>query len=216
MEGGRFRDLVIVEVLVFVLERHVAIEVQRPQIGEVLHLVGRVQPWRHRRQRHDEEDRERGELAFAEQEEPADCFGQGDSMLPQRHVLDDLREVETGMADHRRDDAAAAEVDEAPDRAEGGGGDRGVVALLVMAEAEKRAVDDDSDQTAAEILPEAMDDEAALDLFANAAREHHDDREDRRVGVIAQHVFQRVARHVVQLRRELQDQPDDHADGEED
>lgn len=40
---------------------------------------------------------------------------------PQHHGLHDLREVETGMAHHRRDDAAAPEVDESPKHAERSG-----------------------------------------------------------------------------------------------
>ena len=62
-------------------------------------------------------------------------------MLPQRQELHDLCEVERRVAHDRRDDALATQVNDAPEEAEQAGGDRRVVALLVVAEAEEDAVD---------------------------------------------------------------------------
>ena len=58
VEAGRLRDVAVVEVAVLVLERDVLVELERSQVREVLHLVGRIQPRRDRRQRHDEQERE--------------------------------------------------------------------------------------------------------------------------------------------------------------
>ena len=134
-------DVAVVEVAVLVLERDVVVEPERPQVGEVLDLVRGVDSRGDRRQ-HSRED-----------QRSARCSSRCDSassrlsvdssspeMLSQRDVLHELRQVESGVAHHRRDDAAADEVDEAPDRAEHAGGDRRVVALVDVPEAEHRAV----------------------------------------------------------------------------
>jgi hypothetical protein len=54
-------------------------------------------------------------------------------------------------------------------------------------------------------------DEPALHFLTHAAGDHHHDREHHRVAAGPQHVFERIARDVVQLRRILQHQhEDDH------
>ena len=55
-------------------------------------------------------------------------------------------------------------------------------------------------RAAAQILLEPMHDETALDLLANAAGNHDDQREDDGVPRRLQHGFERVQRHIVQLR----------------
>ena len=96
-------------------------------------------------------------------------------------------------------------VDDAPRGAERAGRDGGRVALFDVAEPEDHAVDHDADQAAAEVLIEAPDDEAALDFFADAAGEHHHDREDRRVARRLQHALERIDRDVVQSGLERED-----------
>src|SRR5689334_13357257 len=59
---------------------------------------------------------------------------------PHHEELDEVRQVEPGMADHGRDDTAADEVDDAPDRAECTDGNHGVPALLPVTQTEEHAV----------------------------------------------------------------------------
>ena len=61
------------------------------------------------------------------------------------------------MADHRRDDAAAREVDEVPQGAEHRRDDHHAPALDVMHEAEEQAEADDADDGAAQTLLEAVE-----------------------------------------------------------
>src|SRR6476646_1382451 len=63
----------------------------------------------------------------------------GNGISPQRNVLHELREIERGVARHRRDDAAAREVKGAPHRTEHARGQHGVDALLDVAKAEEDA-----------------------------------------------------------------------------
>ena len=57
----------------------------------------------------------------------------------------------------------------------------GVVALHQMAGAERHAGDDHADRAAAQPDLEAMQQERALNLFADAAGHEHDEREQPRV-----------------------------------
>ena len=56
-------DVALVEVLILVLERHVAVEPQRSEVGEILDLVRRVDARRDRRKRHDEHHCEHAQFA---------------------------------------------------------------------------------------------------------------------------------------------------------
>ena len=75
-------------------------------------------------------------------------------------------------------------------------------------EAERDAVGGDPEAGAAQVLLEAVHDEAALHFLAHAAGDHDDDREDDRVTPGLNHRLERVERHVVEARREGQHQAD--------
>ena len=139
----------VIEMLVFVLERHVAIEPERAQEreGTALRRSHRCatspraatpeprsrntricghEPWR--------SDAARGcGVAVADALVSA---GEWVTSLLQGQELEQLGQVEAGMADHGRDDAAANEIDGAPQRAQDADRQRRVPALIDMAEAE--------------------------------------------------------------------------------
>src|SRR4051812_23719443 len=100
----------------------------------------------------------------------------------QHQELGDLREIEAGVSDHRRENRAPREEDGAPERAEAGGGERHVMPLLEMPEAEEDAEDRETHQADAAILLEPPQHEAALDLLTQAAGDHDDECEDDGVG----------------------------------
>src|SRR5262245_64290826 len=64
--------------------------------------------------------------------------------------LQDLQEIEAGVADHRRDDRSAPQVDQSPERAEQAGSERGVGALQEVAAAERDARHDQAHRAAAQ------------------------------------------------------------------
>src|SRR5215831_15537840 len=92
-------------------------------------------------------------------------------------VLDDLYEIEAGMADHRGDARAAPQVGEAPERAEQAGRDRRVDALQEMSRAERDARHRQADGRPAEPHLEAAQEKRALNLFADPAGGQHHERE---------------------------------------
>ena len=106
------------------------------------------------------------------------------------------------MADHRRDRRSAPQVDHGPERAEQAGRDGGVGALQQVTRAECDARDDQPDDAAAQPDLEAVQEKRALNLFAHAAGDEHDEREEPRVARRAQEILQRVLFDRVQRRRE--------------
>ena len=98
------------------------------------------------------------------------------------------------------------EKDAAPRGAEEAGRQHRIDPLLDVPETENHAEENQSHRSAAQILLEPAQDETALDLLANAAGNHHDERERQRVPRRLQHVFERVVGDVVQLRRKREDQ----------
>ena len=88
-----------------------------------------------------------------------------------------LRRIESTVAHYRRHDAAARDVNPAPERAEHRRRQHRVPSLQAVAEAEDQAVQNQAHVRAAEILLEAVKDERALDFFAQAAADRRDDRE---------------------------------------
>jgi hypothetical protein len=124
------------------------------------------------------------------------------------------------VADHRRSDAAAREKDAAPGGAEEAGRQHRIDPLLDVPETENHAEENQSDRPAAQILLEPAQDETALDFLANAAGNHHDERERQGVPRRLHYVFERVAGDIVQLRRKRDDQRqhdenEDEQDGHE-
>src|SRR3954451_10247918 len=67
----------------------------------------------------------------------------------QQHELEELREVEPGVADHRRDDAATSQIDRTPDGAKRCDRNHRVPTLVVVPESKDCAVGHDADRTAA-------------------------------------------------------------------
>src|SRR5574339_1200205 len=88
-----------------------------------------------------------------------------------RHVFQQLGEVEARVADHRGHEAAARQIDNAPHEAQHRRGERGVPPLIDVAEAEERAVEQEPGDAAPEVGVEPLQDEPALDLFAQSARD---------------------------------------------
>src|SRR5213078_1918785 len=87
----------------------------------------------------------------------------------ERQIFQQLRDVESGVADHGRDDAAPREVEESPDQSEDARGNHRVVTLLDVSEAEEyAAVDDDANRFAAEVLTKPVHDEPPLHFLADA------------------------------------------------
>jgi hypothetical protein len=78
VEAVRSRDVVVVEVAVLVLERDVPVEIQRPQIGEILDFVRRIQPRRDCRERDREEQHEDEQFSRRQAEEAYEAIQQGD------------------------------------------------------------------------------------------------------------------------------------------
>ena len=201
MEALAARDARVPEVLVLVLERDVVIEPERSQVGEVLHLVRGVDARRDQRQRDDEGGGQHRELpphAQLAQAEPE---------------ADHLDQVERGVADHRRDDAAARQVDDAPEHAEQRRDDHHAPALDVVAEAEQEAEAEHPDQRAAEALLEAVQDERALDLLAHAAGEDGDERQQHELHARRGQRRERVGREEAR-RPAHQRHPGDHGQQE--
>ncbi len=89
------------------------------------------------------------------------------------------------------------------------GRERGVPALLDVAEAERHTVRGDAQRRAAQVLIEPVHDEAALHFLAEASGQHDHDREDDGVAPRLHHRFERIARDVVEVRRERQQQPEE-------
>src|SRR6185436_2905353 len=84
--------------------------------------------------------------------------------LPRRkcQVFQQLGEVERRVAHEWGNDAAAGDVQEAPQESEESNRDHGVVALVGMPRAEEHAVDGDASQRAAEVLIASVRDESTL------------------------------------------------------
>src|SRR5439155_4975289 len=101
--------------------------------------------------------------------------------LAQAKILDDLQEIEAGVADHRRHARAAPQVGEAPERAEQSGRDRRVDALDEMARPKRRARDRDADRGSTEPDLEPMQEKRALNLFADSSGDENDQRKQPRV-----------------------------------
>ena len=80
-----------------------------------------------------------------------------------------LQQIEPGVADDGRNDGAAAQIHDAPERAKNAGRDCGIRALNQMAGPERGARDDDADHTAAKRLLEAAQQERALNFLTHSA-----------------------------------------------
>src|SRR6476619_5745943 len=82
----------------------------------------------------------RGEIGSRRPETGGTAGGIGLSLYAAAHQIPyDLQAVEARVAHHRRDGAAAAQVDDGPDRAEQAGGQRRVPPLERMSRAERDA-----------------------------------------------------------------------------
>ena len=79
MEARRPRDVVVVEIAILVLERHVVVEPERSQVREVLDLVGRIQPRRHGGERGREHQNKNDQLAPRQAQDASECLHQGAS-----------------------------------------------------------------------------------------------------------------------------------------
>src|SRR5712692_6131106 len=98
------------------------------------------------------------------------CTCRGDERLTTHdHVLDDLDQVEAGVAHDRRDTRSPAQIDRAPEGAEEGGGDCGVHALQQVPRSERGARYGDADRRPTEPDGEAVQQKRALDFLADAA-----------------------------------------------
>ena len=179
VEAGRLRDVVVVEIPVLVLERHVAIEPERSQVGEVLDLVGRVDPRRHGRQRGREQQNKHDELAPATGTRMrVECLHQG------RDAPDSLTScarLKPAWLTIGAIDAAAHGVEHPQTTPSSAVAMRGVEALLEVAEAEEHAEDDEPHPAP----PRYCSNRCRMNPRWISSRTPpaimHDDREDQRV-----------------------------------
>lgn len=118
------------------------------------------------------------------------------------HKLQDLQQVEARVTDHRRHDRSPSQVDDAPEGAEQSRDDPGVVALQDMADAEHDAGHHHSHDASTQPDLEAMQQERALNLLADASRDDHDHGEQPRVTWRADETFERILFNRVQPRRD--------------
>src|SRR5262249_22265710 len=83
--------------------------------------------------------------------------------------LDDLEKIEPRVAHHWCHDRAAAQVDDAPERAEKCSGDDGIDTLHEVSGSKRQAGDDDSHFGTTKRASEPPQEKRALDFLANPA-----------------------------------------------
>src|SRR5206468_11593910 len=109
---------------------------------------------------------------------------------------------EPRMADDGLDRRSASQIHDAPEGAEQSGRNRRIAALqLEVPGAERDARDEHTEGTAAEPDIEAVQQERALNLLAHAARDRHDDGEERRLARRSDQLLKRVSLDRVERRR---------------
>src|SRR5512136_51837 len=106
------------------------------------------------------------------------------------------------MADDRRGNAAAPEVNDAPERPESRDGEGDVPALNDVSRAERGAEQHDADPGPAQILLEAPQHERPLHFLAHAPADDHHEGEDPGIARSPEHVLERVPQDVVRPWRE--------------
>ena len=106
------------------------------------------------------------------------------------------------MAHDGCDDAPAHQVDGAPEGAQNRGGQHGIPPLQAVAESENQAVEHQPHPSASKMLLEPVEDERALDFFAQTSADRRDDREHQRLHRGLNQLLKRILFHVVERREE--------------